>query len=214
MHYLLDLIKLLTNPLDLLNNLGSLSLVTIITIVLIENGFIFGFFLPGDSLLFVAGMLCSDNKLLNGNVTLLILLIAFSAILGNLIAYWIGSKSNLVLFKKYKLWILDRKYIDEANKFYKKYGGFALIIGRFLPVIRTFVPIIAGIVQLNYKTFVIYNIIGAFLWSISVVLSGYYLGNMPSIKENIEFMIILIVLCSSIPLIRILYKKSQNLSKK
>ncbi len=207
MYYLFDLIKQLVNPLELIDNLGSLSLIGIIIIVFIESGFFFGFFLPGDSLLFVSGILCSDYKLVNGNVTLLIFLIAISAILGNFVAYWIGKKSSLMFLKKNDSWIFNIKYINEANKFYNKYGGFAIIIGRFLPVIRTFVPMIAGIVNLNYKKFIIYNIIGAFLWSVSIVLLGFYLGSMHSIHDNIELMVLIIILISLIPILKILHNK-------
>src|SRR5690606_40538387 len=137
----------------------------------------FGFFLPGDSLLFVSGMLCAEGSLANGNVALLIFLIAVAATLGDFVGYWFGRKTGPVIFKRDDTFFFKKKYVLQAKEFYDHYGGFAIVLGRFLPIIRTFAPIVAGVVGLDFKRFVFFNIFGAIIWLTSMVLAGYFLGS-------------------------------------
>jgi membrane-associated protein len=138
---------------------GGFALVLVI--IFLENGVFFGFFLPGDSLLFTAGLVCTT--ILKITLTKLIIGIALAAIAGYYFGYWFGWKTGDNIYKRKENIFFKKKYIETAQEFYKKYGGIALILGRFLPIVRTFAPILAGIVRVNHFIFFIYTIIGAFL---------------------------------------------------
>jgi membrane-associated protein len=153
---------------------GGLAL--LLVIILLENGVFFGFFLPGDSLLFTAGLLCFLN-VLDVDLVVLEAAIAGSAIVGYYIGYYFGFKTGEALYKRPDTLFFKKQYIYTAESFYKKYGGVALILGRFLPIVRTFAPILAGVVKVDHKVFFLYNIIGAILWPAAVVSSGYFVGS-------------------------------------
>jgi membrane-associated protein len=176
---------------------GGLAL--IIAIVLIENGVFFGFFLPGDSLLFTAGLLCFCDVL---DVDLAVLLagISTAAIMGYYIGYYFGFKTGQALYKRPDTLFFKKEYIITAETFYKKYGGAALIMGRFLPIIRTFAPILAGVVRVDHKVFLIYNVIGALLWPGVVVTLGYYVGSVfPNALHYLDYIIIAFIVVTAIP---------------
>ncbi|WP_225975188.1 DedA family protein [Anseongella ginsenosidimutans] len=149
-----EFIQQLIHPLELLQSMGPFALAVLLLIIFAETGLFFGFFLPGDSLLFVSGMLCAEGSLVEGNVTLLILLISIAAILGDFVGYWFGRKTGPVIFKRDDTFFFRKKYVLQAKDFYDRYGGFAIVAGRFLPIIRTFAPIVAGVVGLDFKRFV------------------------------------------------------------
>lgn len=189
-------------------------------IVFAETGLFAGFFLPGDSLLFLAGIYSRDlvetlfiipSDLLN--VTLLATIIAISGILGNMTGYWFGAKSGYYLFKKEDTFWFKKKYLLQSKDFFEKYGGKAIIFARFLPIFRTFAPIIAGIVTMDKKKFMFYNIVSSFLWSFVLVFAGHYLYGMflekfgIDLKHHIEYIIIIIILVSTFPVIMKLIKK-------
>lgn len=186
---------------------GGLAL--LIFVIFAETGLFFGFFLPGDSLLFIAGLLCATSEearslgqegLLNVSIFTLILSVSAAGIAGNFVGYWFGKRTGPVIFKRDDSLLFKRKYIESARDFYHQYGGMALILGRFMPIIRTFVPIFAGIVQVDYKKFVFYNISGSFLWVMSMCLSGYFLGHtFPKIQHYLEYIVIGIILISFVP---------------
>lgn len=181
---------------------GGLALVLII--IFLENGVFFGFFLPGDSLLFTAGLLCypGDSQLLHTTLTTLVLGIAVSAVLGYYFGYYFGYKTGQALYKKEDTLFFKKQYITTAEDFYKKYGGFALILGRFLPIIRTFAPILAGVVRVNHGTFFIYNIAGALLWPLTIVSAGYYVGSVfPDALHYLNYIVIAFIVVTSIPII-------------
>lgn len=176
---------------------GGLALILII--VLIENGVFFGFFLPGDSLLFTAGLLCFLDVL---DVDLAVLLagICGASILGYYIGYYFGYKTGQALYTRPDTLFFKKQYIYTAESFYKKYGGVALVMGRFLPIVRTFAPILAGVVKVNHKIFFFYNVIGAILWPAVVVSSGYYVGSVfPNALNYLNYIVIAFIVVTAIP---------------
>lgn len=176
---------------------GGLALV--IAIVLIENGVFFGFFLPGDSLLFTAGLLCFLD-VLDVDLSVLLAGISAAAIIGYYIGYFFGFKTGEALYKRPDTLFFKKQYIYTAETFYKKYGGVALILGRFLPIVRTFAPILAGVVKVDHKVFFMYNIFGALLWPGVVVTSGYYVGSVfPDALHYLNYIVIAFIIVTAIP---------------
>ena len=169
-------------------------------IVFAETGLFFGFFLPGDYLLFLAGLFCALNKIDVG-ISTMFLGILGAGIAGNFAGYWFGYRAGPMLFKRKDSFIFKRKYIVMAEEFYQKYGGTALVIGRFVPIIRTFAPIFAGVVKLDFKKFVLYNVLGAVIWVSILTLSGYFLGELfPEIIHYVEYIIVGMITIAFLPL--------------
>lgn len=173
----------------------------ILIIVFAETGLFFGFFLPGDYLLFLAGLFCALGQIDVSIYTLCLGLLG-AGILGNYTGYWFGYKTGPMLFKRKDSWLFKRKYVIMAEEFYHKYGGLALIIGRFVPIIRTFAPIFAGVVRLDMRRFTIYNIVGAVIWVSILTLSGYFLGmRFPNVIHYIEYIIIGMIVIAFSPIV-------------
>lgn len=190
----------LTNPEWIMANGG---LYIVVLIVFIETGFPFGFFLPGDSLLFIAGMVIA-NALSPFNQPILnlvfwVMLISVAGITGNFTGYWLGRKSDKLLFQRKDNWFFKKRYLIQAKEFYDKKGGGAIVLARFLPIVRTFAPIVAGIVKMSPAKFSMYNIAGSFLWSVSIVTAGFLLGENEWVKHNLEIIIIGIVVITTAP---------------
>jgi membrane-associated protein len=166
-------------------------------IVFIESGVFFGFFLPGDSLLFTAGFLASQGLL---PIWVLYPTLIVAAILGDSVGYFTGHKYGKKLFNRPKSFFFDPEHVVRTEKFFTKYGPMALILARFTPIVRTFTPIFAGIGAMKYRTFISYNVIGAFLWVTSLLLGGYFLGTLvPGAKDYIHSILIVIILISFLP---------------
>lgn len=179
----------------------------ILLIVFAETGLFFGFFLPGDYLLFLAGLFCALGKIDVDIVTLCLGLLA-AGILGNFTGYWFGHRTGPVLFQRKDTWLYKRKYVVMAEEFFHKYGGTALIIGRFVPIIRTFAPIFAGIVRFNFRKFILYNVSGAVVWVGILTLSGYFLGKrFPEIIHYIEYIVVGLIIVAFSPIAITLIKK-------
>ena len=177
----------------------AVGLVGIIFIVFAETGLFFGFFFPGDSLLFTAGILASQNIF---NIYYLIILCILAAILGDSVGYWSGKRYGRMLFERDAGFFFKKKRIYDAEQFYEKHGKYAIIIARFVPIIRTFAPIVAGIGSMNYSTFISYNIFGGILWVSLMLTLGYFLGGL--IKNPDTYIIpiaFFIVFISFIPII-------------
>jgi membrane-associated protein len=186
----------------------------VLFIVFAETGLFAGFFLPGDSLLFLAGIY-SDSLMatvfsINGpfiNVTLLAILVGVAGIIGNMFGYWFGAKSGTYLYTKEDSFWFKKKYLLQSHDFFEKHGGRAIIFARFLPIIRTFAPIIAGVVQMDKKKFMFFNILSSFLWAFILIFAGHYLSALfksefnIDLKSHIEIIIIGIVLITTVPLI-------------
>jgi len=165
--------------------------------VFAESGLFFGFFFPGDSLLFSSGFLASQGFF---NIYILVPLVIIAAIGGDSAGFWTGSRFIGWLMKRKESFFFKREYIKKAKKFYNKHGGKALVLARFVPAVRTFVPIVAGMSGMEYKNFVKFNILGGFLWGGGVSLSGFYLGNLvPNVDKYLLPIIILIIIISVAP---------------
>ena len=193
------LFELLTN-LDqnliwIVQNYGFLIYPLLFLIIFIETGLVIIPFLPGDSLLFTSGVLASQGLV---NVLTIFLITALAAILGDTVNYWIG---NFVGKKISNGKLVRKEHLIKTQKFYEKYGGKTIIIARFIPIIRTFAPFVAGIGKMKYSKFLLFNIIGGILWTSVMVFSGFFFGNIPIVKDNLSVCIILIVIISFIPAI-------------
>lgn len=204
MESILELFKHLTNA-DWITQHGGLYLVALI--VFAETGLFVGFFLPGDSLLFVTGLIIAqsaspfDTAALN--LPYWIVLITLAGIIGNLVGYWFGKKTGPILFERKDTWLFKRKHLIQAKEFYEKKGGSAIILARFIPIVRTFAPIVAGVVHMERKKFLIYNIVGSFAWVLSMTITGYCLGENEWVKGNLEKIVIGLILVTTLP---VLYK--------
>ena len=169
-------------------------------IIFAETGLLIGFFLPGDSMLFTAGLLVATDTI-KFNIWLFAALIIVSAIVGNQTGYLIGSKAGPAIFNKPDSRLFKRENVDKAHAFFEKHGGKALILARFVPIIRTFVPVIVGVAQMSKRKFFLFNVIGAVLWGGGVTLLGYLLGDrIPWVRDNLDIIFIIIVLLSVIPI--------------
>ena len=187
------------NILDPMVIIKTLGLVGILFIVFAESGLFFGFFLPGDSLLFTAGFLASQNYL---NVTILVWGSFVCAVLGDSIGYWFGKKVGPKIFTREDSFFFHKKHIERAQNFYNKYGNKTIFLARFVPIVRTFAPIVAGVGRMEYRNFISYNIIGGFVWSFGMIYSGFFLGQIvPNVDRYILPIIILIIVISLLPLI-------------
>ncbi|MES2447075.1 MAG: DedA family protein [Bacteroidota bacterium] len=180
----------------------------VLFVIFAETGLFFGFFLPGDYLLFLAGMFVATGKL-DVNIYVLILGLVIAAISGNFTGYWFGHKTGPMLYKRKDTFFFKKKYLLAAERYYRKQGAFALIMGRFVPIVRTFAPIFAGVVKLDFKKFAFYNITGAIIWIASLTLLGYFLGKSfaQQIEEYLVYIILGFILITTIPLIITFVKK-------
>ncbi len=174
---------------------GVLTYAILFAVVFLETGLVVTPFLPGDSLLFAAGALAVKGL----SVPWLIFLLASAAILGDTVNYWIGSYIGPRVFRKKHSLIFHKEYLDRTHAFYEKHGAKTVVLARFIPIIRTFAPFVAGIGKMQYSKFLTYNIIGGILWVGSLVLLGYFFGTIPVVKQNFELVIIGIIIISLIP---------------
>ena len=199
MHEIWDYLQHLIDPVKLLREGGFYLL---LFVIFAETGLFFGFFLPGDYLLFLAGMFVATDKL-DVSIYILIFGLIAAAVSGNFVGYWFGKKTGPVLYHRNDSFFFKKKYLRAAETYYKKQGAFALIMGRFIPIVRTFAPIIAGIVKLDYRKFAFYNITGAFLWISSLTLLGFFLGRSfeKEINDYLLYIIVGFILLTAIPLI-------------
>ena len=190
---------------------GGLGL--LLLIIFAETGVFFGFFLPGDSILFVAGLM-SDTEYLDINVWLLITLLIIAAVSGSTVGYLTGRWAGNYLKNKKDSLFFKKKYLDITQAFYQKHGMMAFILGRFLPIVRTFVTILAGMVKIDIVKFVIFNFLGASIWIIVMVLAGHYLGRLfPNITSYLEIIVVSMILISAIPVFVTWFKNRKLLAK-
>lgn len=199
MYEIWDSLRHLIDPETLLREGGFYVL---LFVVFAETGLFFGFFLPGDYLLFLAGMFVATDKL-DVTIYLLIAGLIAAAIAGNFVGYWFGRKTGPALYKRKDSLFFKKQYLVAAEAYYNKQGAFALIMGRFIPIVRTFAPIVAGMIGMNYKKFALYNISGALLWITSLTLLGYFLGIKfeKEINEYLFYIIIGFIAVTAIPLL-------------
>lgn len=185
-----------THLTDLVNHYGVLTYVILFLIIFAETGLVVTPFLPGDSLLFAAGAIASLGSL---HVGFIVLLLIIAAIAGDTANYWIGHFFGRKLVDNPNITFINQEHIDKTEQFYKKYGAKTIILARFVPIVRTFAPFVAGVGRMHYSTFILYNVIGGITWVSVFTLLGYFFGNMEFIKENFHYAVFAIIGLSLVP---------------
>ncbi|HJX45566.1 MAG TPA: VTT domain-containing protein [Patescibacteria group bacterium] len=186
----------------------TIGIVGLFGVIFAESGLFFGFFLPGDSLLVTAGLLASQGFF---RIEVLMPLLIFAAIAGDSVGYWFGRKVGQAIFKKEDTFLFKKSHITKAHAFYEKHGGKTIIIARFIPIIRTFAPIVAGAVDMTYKKFISFNVFGGIFWVSLMLLFGYFLGNVfPNIDKYLLPVIAVIILLSILPGIIEVFKNNKE----
>jgi membrane-associated protein len=192
--------------LDPENLIETVGLIGIFAIVFAESGLLIGFFLPGDSLLFTAGFLASAPSSVDEALHLplgwLLIGCVVAAIAGDQVGYLFGRRVGPALFNRPDSRLFKQENVEKAHEFFEKYGAKTIVLARFVPIVRTFAPVVAGVSRMNYRTFVTFNVVGGFLWAIGVTLLGYFLGQVDVIEENLELAILTVVAISLLPIAR------------
>ncbi len=179
---------------DLAELIRTVGLVGLFVIVFMETGIFLGFFFPGDSLLFVAGLLAAQGLF---SPALLILVLIVAAVTGNMTGYWFGQKVGPKLFERKDSFFFRKEHVYQAQAFYEKHGAKTILLARFIPIVRTFAPIVAGIARMPYRSFLLYNVIGATVWSCGLVLGGYLFGNLITDVDRYLLPVILVIIILS-----------------
>lgn len=192
-------------PNYLLENFGLIGL---LLVVFVECALLVGFFLPGDSLLFTAGLIATGQAELAGNpvspvasLWVLLVTVPVAAVAGDQVGYLIGRKAGPAVFARDDSRFFKQRYVTEAHKFFERHGGKAIVLARFVPIVRTFVPVTAGVARMSYRTFLTFNLLGGVLWGVGVTLLGYLLGQIAFVSAHIEAILLLIVLVSVAPVV-------------
>ncbi len=186
--------------LDPTHLVSTFGLVGFAVVIFAECGLLVGFFFPGDSLLFTAGLLVKQDKYVHQPLWLVIVVGAVAAIAGNQVGYAIGAKAGPALFARPDSRLFKQEYVEKTNAFFEKHGPRAIILARFVPIVRTFITVIAGVGRMNYRTYTIYTVIGGILWCVSVTVLGYLLGNVAFVRNNLEPILVGIVALSVLPI--------------
>ena len=208
---IIDLILHLDKHLTtIIQNYGMWTYGLLFVIIFCETGLVFTPFLPGDSILFATGALASIGSL---NIFLLFFVFFVSAVAGDTVNYNIGKKIGTRLLAKPNTKLINKEYLNKAQHFYEKHGSLTIVLGRFIPIIRTFVPFVAGIGDMHYGHFITYNVIGGFLWVTCMLGAGYFFGQLPFIKDNFSIVVIAIILISIIPAIVAFLKEKKSANK-
>ncbi|VCT92958.1 putative membrane protein [Mycolicibacterium hassiacum DSM 44199] len=200
------------DPMVLLGYFGAWALVGLLVVVFIESGVLFPV-LPGDSLLFVAGMLAAgtaalaeDGQTINFQLWQLLVFIPIAAVLGSQVGYWVGRNIGTAMFKP-DARVLKQRYLDEAHEFFEQRGPFAIVIARFVPIVRTLAPLVAGAARMSYPVFTVFNVVGAIVWGVGITLLGYWLGQFEIVQKLLEPIVIAIVIVSVVPMFLEWYKR-------
>lgn len=186
---------------------GIWTYIIIFIIIFCETGLVVTPFLPGDSILFAAGTLASIGSL---NVFTLFAVFFISAVAGDTVNYYIGKKIGSGILEKKDMKFVNKEYLNKAHRFYEKHGSMTIALGRFIPIIRTFVPFVAGIGEMNYSRFITYNMLGGFLWVLLFLGGGYFFGGLPFIKQHFSYVVIAIIIISAIPAIVTFVKEKRR----
>lgn len=188
------------NPEYILSSFGGFALAAVCFIIFAECGLLVGFFLPGDSLLFTAGLFVATGAL-DYPLWLVCLLVTVCAMVGNVVGYYIGHRAGPALFSKPDSKIFKKEYVEKTEGFFEKYGARAIVMARFVPIVRTFITAMAGVGRMDPKKYFTYSLIGGIAWATGLTVLGYFLGQIEFVRKNIEMMLILIVLISVVPII-------------
>lgn len=204
-----EFFKQLTDPESIIKY-GGLAL--LLFVIFAETGLFIGFFLPGDNLIFIAGLLCATKpELLNVSFPFLLACMMLAAIIGNMFGFWFGKKAGETLYKREDSFFFRKKHIEITKAYYEKHGGKTLILGRFLPIIRTFAPILAGVIKINFKTFMLYNVIGAAAWIGSIGSIAFYLGKQfPQVENYLGYIFITLIILTALPIITAMLKSRKS----
>lgn len=188
--------------------LDHFGLIGLLLVVFAECALLVGFFLPGDSLLFTAGLVATGDAVLAGSpvasiapLWVLLVTVPLAAIAGDQVGYLIGRKAGPAVFDRDDSRLFKRRYATEAHEFFEKHGGKAIVLARFVPVVRTFTPVVAGVATMSYGTFLRFNVLGGILWGVGVTTLGYFLGQIDFVAKNIEYILVLIVIVSVLPIV-------------
>jgi membrane-associated protein len=199
------------DPKSLIDDIGLWG---VFAVVFAESGMLVGFFLPGDSLLFTAGFLASGPSSVDEALHLplgWLLIGAFvAAVVGDQVGYVIGRRAGPAIFNRPDSRFFKQENVDKAHSFFERYGAKTIVLARFVPVVRTFVPVVAGVSSMRYRTFVTFNVVGAFLWAIGVTLLGYFLGQVDFIENNLELAILTVVAISVLPIVREVWRSRRQ----
>jgi membrane-associated protein len=195
------LLALGPGALDPHNVISTFGLLGVLAVVFAESGLLIGFFLPGDSLLFTAGLLVAEGSYVTLPLWLVCSLIVLAAILGDQVGYLFGRKVGPALFRRPDSRLFKQENVEKARQFFEKYGPRSIVLARFVPIVRTFTPIVAGVAEMRYRTFVMFNVIGGVLWGAGVTVLGYYLGQIGFIRANVELILVAVVAMSFVPIL-------------
>ena len=188
------------DPANMIDSFGTFALVGVLLVVFAECGLLLGFFLPGDSLLFTVGLLIASGTI-DAPLWLAATLIAVVAVLGNLVGYEIGRRAGPALFRRENSRLFRQEYVDKTSAFFASYGPRAIVLARFVPIVRTFITAMAGVGRMDYRVYATYSAIGAVLWGAGVTVAGYFLGQIEAVRNNIEIMLLAIVVVSVLPIV-------------
>jgi membrane-associated protein len=177
---------------------GLWTYLLLFAIIFFETGLVITPFLPGDSLLFVAGALAAGGIL---NLNMLVAAFVLGAVCGDTVNYWLGSYIGIHVFKERFPNLIKKEYLDDTNAFYEKYGGATIFVARFVPVVRTFAPFLAGVGGMEFHRFLFYNVLGAVAWTLTVVLAGFYLGRLRIVRENMSLLLLLVVAVTAVTIL-------------
>lgn len=198
------------DPEWLLNAFGSFALVGACIIVFVETGLLVGFLLPGDSLLFTLGLLIATG-IVDTPIAIAAAAVGVSAFLGDQVGYLIGKKAGPKIFNRPDSRFFKQEYVDKTYAYFDKYGGRTIVLARFVPIVRTFAPVVAGVSKMHYRTFVTYNVVGAVAWGVGVTLLGFWLGRIEFVQTYIEPILLGIVFLSVVPIaVELLRARSRN----
>ncbi len=205
-----DFLKQLTDPQSIIQYGGFWLL---LFVIFAETGLFFGFFLPGDNLIFIAGLLCATKpELMQFSFPLAMGLMVSAAVLGNMAGFWFGKKAGETLYERKDSFLFRKSHIATTKAYYEKHGGKTLVLGRFIPIIRTFAPILAGVIKIEFKTFMLYNVIGAVLWIGSIGSIAYYLGKeFPEVENYLGYIFVSLIVLTALPVLGT-YLKSRKKS--
>lgn len=203
-----EFLKQLTDPESIIKY-GGLAL--LLFVIFAETGLFIGFFLPGDNLIFIAGLLCATKpELMNVSFPVLLILMIAAAIIGNMVGFWFGKKAGDTLYSRKDSFFFRKSHLETTRVYYEKHGGKTLILGRFIPIIRTFAPILAGVIKIDFKKFMLYNVIGAVLWIGGIGSIAFYLGKkFPQVENYLGYIFVGLIVLTAIPVLTT-YLKSRK----
>jgi membrane-associated protein len=187
------------DPNTIVSTLGSYALWGVMGIIFAECGLLIGFFMPGDSLLFIVGMFVSRGAIPH-SLWFVVLCLVVAAVAGNLVGYWIGRKAGPAIFNRPDSRLFKRSYVDKTHAFFERHGGRAIVLARFVPIVRTFITVTAGVAKMPFRSYAIYSSIGGVVWAVGVTVLGYFLGQIAFIRDNVEVILLLVVLISVVPM--------------